>query len=295
MFFLDSNVQQEYERWAALIGEHDPYASITSLGIHDVLRAHFLIIDFFSHEREGEGFGGIGPKDLNLLHSAIYRQFISFEGKDRWPTSFEKCATLIFGIVKDHPFHDANKRTGFLVMLYFLERLGRVPRIKQREFENFIVEVVENKLDLYPRYRELKKTAQDPEIQFIADFIRRGSRELDRHTYTVTFHELNQIIKPHGFELLNPKGNYIDVVKIEYQPKYLGFLGPEVRKETRMAQIGFPGWKRQATKAALKTVRESTGLTPEKGFDSKVFYQGADPLHSLIDIYAGPLQRLADR
>jgi death-on-curing protein len=180
-------------------------------------------------------------------------------------------------------------------MLYFLERLNRVPRIKQREFENFIVEIVENKLDQYPRYRELKKICQDPEIQFIADFVRKGSRELDRRTYTVTFNELNQIIKPHGFELLNAHGNYIDVVRIDHLPKYLGLIGPIVRKETRLAQVGFPGWKRQATKGALKTVRESTGLTAENGFDSKVFFQGADPLHSLIDVYSKPLQRLADR
>lgn len=295
MFFLDPKVEQEFERWIALTGSQDPYATNVSLGIHDILRAHFLIIDFFSHERDGEGVGGVGPKDLNRLHSAVYRQFISFEGKEKWPSAFEKCATLVFGIVKDHPFHDANKRTGFLVLLYFLERLGRIPKIKQKEFENFIVDIVENKFDNYPRYRDLKKSCQDPDIQFIADYIKRNSRELDRRTYTVTFHELNQIIKPYGFELTNAKGNYIDVIKIEYKPKYLGLLGPQIRTETRIAQIGFPGWKRQVTRNALRTVRDATELTPKNGIDSQVFYQGADPLHALIDRYSEPLRRLADR
>ena len=93
----------------------------------------------------------------------------------------------------------------------------------------------------------------------------------------------------------NAKGNYIDVIRIDFKPKYLGILGPQVRTETRLAQIGFPGWKRQVNNSALRTVRAATDLTPENGVDSQVFFQGTDPLHSLIDRYSEPLRRLADR
>lgn len=295
MHFFDTKLESEYQRWHNTIGADDPYATKDTIGIHDVLRAHFFILDFFSAEKNGEGVGGVGPKDVNMLHSAVYRQFVSLGGKEKWPTPFEKCATLMYGIVKDHPFHDANKRTGFLTTLLFLERMGRIPRIKQKEFEDFVVEVADNQLAKYPRYKDIQQTVQDPEVQFIADYLKRNTREVDRRQYTVTFNELNQIIKKYSFELVSPKGNYIDVVRVGYRPKFLGLLGPKVRTEERVAHVGFPGWKKQVTKAALKTIRESTGLTAERGFDSKTFFQGADPLHALIDTYAEPLRRLADR
>lgn len=295
MYFFDTKLKCEYERWKKILGEDDPYASKNTVGIHEVLRAHFLILDFFSFEQDGEGVGGIGPKDINMLHSATYRQFVSLDGKGKWPTPFEKCATLMYGIVKDHPFQDANKRTGFLVALLFLERINRIPKIKQREFEDFVVEVADNQLEKYVRYKALHRVVQDPEVQFIAEFLKKNTREVDRRQYTVTFNELNQILKRYGFELGSPKGNYIDVVKVIYRQKYLGILGPKVRVEERICQIGFPGWKRQVTKAALRTVRETTGLTAEKGYDSKAFFLDLDPLHALIDTYSEPLRRLADR
>lgn len=293
MDFLNTEVEGEYLRWSGLIGRDDPYTSKDTVGLNQVLKAHFLIVDFFA--QEGEGVGGVGPKSVDLLHSAIYRQFVSFGGTDKWATPLEKCATLLFGLIKDHPFHDANKRTAFLVTLLQLERLGRVPRIKQREFEDFVVEVADNQLHKYARFRDAKDQADEPEIRFIADFLKRNTRDIDRRSYTVTFHELNQIIKKYGFELVSPSGNFINLVQVEFKPKILGILGPKIRRETRLAQIGFPGWKKQVGKGALKTVRDATRLTAENGYDSKTFFQGADPLHVLIDTYAEPLRRLADR
>lgn len=293
MDFLDASVEREYQRWLALVGPEDPYASRETIGLQQILRAHFLIIDFFA--QSGEGVGGVGPRSMDLLHSAIYRQFVSFGGREKWTTSFEKCATLLFGLVKDHPFHDANKRTAYLVALYQLERMGRVLCLKQRDFEDFVVEVADNRLGQYARYEKSKESQNDPEILFIADYLKRNTREVDRRSYTVTYNELQTILKKYGFELSSPKGNYIDIVEVEMRPKYLGLVGPKVRRERRVTQIGFPGWKKQVNRSAIKTVRDATGLTAEKGYDSKTFFQGADPIHTLIDTYSEPLRRLANR
>jgi len=293
MDFLHPEIEKEYQRWITLVGVDDPYTSRDTVGLHEVLRAHFLIVDFFVEQ--DYGVGGIGPRSVDLLHSSIYRQFVSFGGKDKWQGIYEKCATLLFGLVKDHPFHDANKRTAFLVTLYQLDRLNRTPRASQREFEDFIVEVADNGLARYPRYRQLAKEVEDAEILFIADFLKRNTRDIDKRTYAVTYHELNQILKKYGFELVNQHKNFIDVVRVEHRPKFLGIVGPTVRKEYHLAQVGFPGWKRQIGKGALKTVREATGLTPQRGYDSKTFFDGADSLHAMIDMYSEPLRRLADR
>ena len=294
MLFQDPAIENEYNRWLSQAPE-DPYATKSTVGLHDVLRAHFLILDFFSSEGSGEGVGGVGPKSLDLLQSAVYRQFVSFDGKDKWSTPFEKAATLMYGIIKNHPFHDANKRTSFLSALLFMQKIGRTPKLKQRDFEDFVVNIADNKLDKYGQYRDLMKKYDDPEVRFIADFLKRNTRDVDNQNYTVTFHELNQILKSHGFELTNPSGNYIDVVKIEQRSD--GYVGPynSTRVEIKLAQIGFPGWKKQVSKGAIRTVRDSTKLTAQEGIDSKSFFHGVDPVNSLIDTYAAPLKRLAFR
>jgi death-on-curing family protein len=293
MEFLHEDIHREYERWAKLVGTDDPYTGRHTMGLHEVLRAYFLIADFFAENEYG--IGGIGPRSVDLLHSAIYRQFVSFDGKEKWSSPYEKCATLMFGLVKDHPFHDANKRTALLAGLAQLDKCNRTPTASQKQLEDFVVEIADNQLSKYARYKALAKAEGDAEVLFIADFLKRNSREIDKRHYTVTYHQLNRLLQRYGYELRNPSGNYIDVVRVEWKPRYLGIVGPRVRHEYRIGQIGFPGWKRQVNQSALKTVRKATGLTVENGYDSAVFYGNADPLEALIDIYSEPLRRLASR
>ena len=61
----NKDIQNEYDRWLALIGPADPYYSKFTIGLHEVMQAHFLLADFFSSA--GEGIGGVGPKNMNLL------------------------------------------------------------------------------------------------------------------------------------------------------------------------------------------------------------------------------------
>lgn len=290
--FENRRIEAEFERWMRKLGQDDPYKSDETIGIRDVLRAHFLIADYFYSE--GYGIGGIGPRDPDLLHSAIYRQFTSFGNQIKWKTPFEKFATLVFGLVKDHPFHDANKRTGLLLILYFLEKRNRVPEVKQRELENFVVDIAEDKLRKFRRAKELTRKTHDPEIKFIADYIKRNSRQRDSRYYTVTYAQLDKRLQEFGFCLHNARNNFIDVCRIEKKRSIFRRHRPAI-EYVKLAQIGFPGWKKQVGKGAIATVRRATDLTPQKGVDSAAFFHGADPLIALIDKYHGPLQRLAYR
>lgn len=293
MLDLSPTVREAYER-CILQFPSDPYDSPTTIGIHDVLRAHFLIVDYFYTERNGEGIGGIGPKDPDRLHSAVYRQFTEFNGHQKYPDPLQKCATLVFGIVKDHPFHDANKRTAFLVALHFLDQLSRTPSVKQKKFEDFLVDVADDNLEKYPRYARVSKDSEEPTVDFIADILRRYSREVDKRHYRVTYRELNNILRGHNFELCNPHGNYIDVCRRERRRRYL-VAGPKDVKLTKLGQIGFPGWKSQVGRKDVGKARMLTGLTAEKGYDSQTFFKGVDSLQTLIVEYRGPLKRLSMR
>ena len=129
--FSNPAIDAEYKRWATQVGVDDEYDTRETVGLLDVLRAHFLIADFF-YGREA-GMGGIGPRNVDLLHSAVYRQFVAYGGKNKWTTPYEKAATLVFGLVTDHPFHDANKRTGLLAYLFALHKMNRQPTNGQKE------------------------------------------------------------------------------------------------------------------------------------------------------------------
>jgi death-on-curing protein len=73
-------------------------------------------------EQIAEHGGQIGLRDAGLLASALARpQNQAANGK---PSVFHLAAAYAFGIVRNHPFLDGNKRTGFLAAYTFLDVNG---------------------------------------------------------------------------------------------------------------------------------------------------------------------------
>ncbi|PCK07939.1 MAG: type II toxin-antitoxin system death-on-curing family toxin [Alteromonadaceae bacterium] len=64
--------------------------------------------------------GGEGVRDITLLESALNRAPQKFT-YDNNATIFDLAAAYSFGIAKNHPFVDGNKRTAFTVGVIFLE------------------------------------------------------------------------------------------------------------------------------------------------------------------------------
>ncbi len=67
--------------------------------------------------------GPAGVRDLGLLQSALARPQQLYTYQDH-PDILDVAAAYTFGIVRNHPFLDGNKRTGFLVGVLFLELNG---------------------------------------------------------------------------------------------------------------------------------------------------------------------------
>ena len=67
--------------------------------------------------------GAAGVRDAGLLESALARprQLHAYGDK---PGIVEMAAAYVAGIVRNHPFFDGNKRTGFVVGVLFLELNG---------------------------------------------------------------------------------------------------------------------------------------------------------------------------
>ena len=68
--------------------------------------------------------GSSGLHDEGMLDSALNAPFQTFGGEDVYPSLQQKAARLCFGLAKNHPFVDGNKRIGAHVMLVFLALNG---------------------------------------------------------------------------------------------------------------------------------------------------------------------------
>lgn len=69
------------------------------------------------------GAGGLfGREKDDSLRSALANVMQTFDGKDLYPSLEEKAAQLLYGLIKNHPFVDGNKRIGAALFLWFLEK-----------------------------------------------------------------------------------------------------------------------------------------------------------------------------
>tara|TARA_Y100001972_G_scaffold128408_1_gene188989 strand:+ start:7217 stop:7594 length:378 start_codon:yes stop_codon:yes gene_type:complete len=74
---------------------------------NEVIEIHSILIERFG--------GSNGVRDNDLLDSALNRPYQTFDGKELYPTPIAKAAAIIESIVKNHPFIDGNKRTGYVL------------------------------------------------------------------------------------------------------------------------------------------------------------------------------------
>ncbi len=83
--------------------------------------AELMFIQTVMIDRHG---GHIGVRDNGLIESALARPLASFEGRDLYPDPFLRSAVLWLGLIKNHGFVDANKRTSTMAMQRWLYREG---------------------------------------------------------------------------------------------------------------------------------------------------------------------------
>lgn len=99
------------------------------------------------HERLIEVTGGSnGIREEGMLDSALANPFQSFGEEELYPSVQAKAAQLCFGIVKNHPMVDGNKRLGAHVMLVFLALNGYELSYSQEELSDIILSLASGKI-----------------------------------------------------------------------------------------------------------------------------------------------------
>ena len=94
-----------------------------------------------------ESGGSDGIRDEGLLDSAVNTPFQTFSGQDLYPTVLEKAVRLGFGLIRNHPFIDGNKRIGTHTMLVFLNLNSITLSYEDDELISTILSVASGEMD----------------------------------------------------------------------------------------------------------------------------------------------------
>ena len=76
-----------------------------------------------------------------MLESALNAPFRTFGNVEPFPSIQQKAARLGYGLIKNHPFVDGNKRIGAHAMLVFLALNGIELEYTQEELSDIILKV----------------------------------------------------------------------------------------------------------------------------------------------------------
>ena len=101
----------------------DPVSTAAKVRLLTAVATYFNVLTI-------SDFGGRSGavRQEGLVAQVVAAAFQTYLGEDPHPSPFDKAAMLLRGITQGHPFTDANKRTGFLVATYYLDRMGFVLR-----------------------------------------------------------------------------------------------------------------------------------------------------------------------
>ena len=108
--------------------------------------------------------GAEGIRDESALHSAVNRPYQTFDGEELYETSVEKAAALLESIIKNHPFIDGNKRTGYVTMRILLKKDGKDISATEEERYEFVIKVAAGESE----FEEIKQWIEKKLIE-IAD------------------------------------------------------------------------------------------------------------------------------
>jgi len=108
--------------------------------LKQVLEIHTILIQKFG--------GSDGVRDQEGLESAIFRPYQTFDQEELYPHPVDKAAAIIESIVKNHPFFDGNKRTGYTLMRLILLNNGLDIDASQEEKYEFVIKIAEGSMEI---------------------------------------------------------------------------------------------------------------------------------------------------
>lgn len=101
----------------------------------EVISAHYFMMNRMNDADQA------GVRDRGQLESTVHQPQQSIFGKDAYSTLFDKGAAFLESLVKNHCFHNGNKRTAYLVTKSFFMLNGYHLRMERQFAVEFIVDI----------------------------------------------------------------------------------------------------------------------------------------------------------
>ena len=286
MKYLPDDLKKAFEYDISKCPDYEEI-KIPLINVSDVLKAHYILADYFTDPTvDGEVESMlVGVRSFNLLTSAICRQICGYEGRRKYSDKMEICATLFYGLVKNHAFHDGNKRTALLTLLYQLYLYNLYPTAPITDFEKLVLAVADDSLPV--KYKHVWKKfdkKDDTTIYTIAYLLRRMVENKNTtFRYDISMKEFIQALENQGVKC-ERNGSKIKLSRKSKKgifPKiYTYFLN--YHGDTRVVQVGM----------ARDTFSELHLFEEFPTFQS--MFEGREPLYLLISQFELPLRRLKD-
>ena len=268
--------------------------AIKTLTIDEVLKIYEILVEDFADSDDPISPSGVRSRDL--LESAIARQQTAIGSILKYSTPVENASTLLYGICNNHPFHNGNKRAALVSMLAHLAKNKLTLRnTSQNDLYNFMIGVASHTLGEGRNERRKnsgKIKNSDEEMRRIIKWISKRVDKVTRGEKTITYKQLEKILKKHGYHFENPRNNSIDVVRVSEER--VGVFRRKIKEVSRkIDNIPFPGESREVALRHIKYVREICNLREEDGVDSASFYSDTEIISSFVNTYRKLLNNLA--
>lgn len=226
-----------------------------------------------------------GIRDDSLLESAVARPGML---PDKYPTCEMAAAALFHSLVLNHAFHNGNKRTALVALLAFLDIHDLVLTRTEDELFRFTIKAAAH--GLVPAGAD---EVADREVLCIAEWIRAGTRRVERGERPMKWWRLRQRLREFGCDSTpaGGVGNRLNITRqvASAQKRRWGFAKPATPLFT---QVAWAGDGTEADRDTIHKIRRDLCLDDEHDIDSATFYRDA-VIDSFIIDYRRILRRLA--
>lgn len=280
--------------------------TINTLTANCVIDLHEILSNNTNLLEEMDPVEPRGVKNMGLLESAVNRQLTGFGDYYKYDTPFSNAATLTFGVIKNHSFHNGNKRAGLLCLIKHLYVNNYVlsPQLSSTELYEFLIAIADSKIrnfalknkKKYPFIRsknERKNTKweTDTVIRFLGFWIKKNSvpkSKTIKGNVKISF--LKRILKNKNIQL-HQNGASVEIY-IEKENLFLGIFKVG-NKKVFSKNYSLGNNRSEVSKETLSTIRKDFNLTKVNGIDDAFFYEDEAFLDSEIRTYKKIIYQLS--
>ncbi|HAT63310.1 MAG TPA: hypothetical protein DCS66_01745 [Flavobacteriaceae bacterium] len=270
------------------------------LTVDCVKELHDLLTENALEFHDMEPISPKGVKNPNMLESAVHRQHTGIGDEFKYASYSENCATLVYGLVKDHAFHNGNKRAALLSMFKHLSVNGHVlkPNLDPTELYKLLICIAENILSSHSKeyYEDFKLNDQknwsdDNNIEYISFWLKKNAIPKKKYIgEKIKFASFKKILDSYGLKY-KLEGKHLIIEKVE-KKKLFGVIHYD--NITLKKSKYFIGKKPNYVKRkVINEFRRDFGLTKNFGVDNVSFYDEENVVDEEIKKYKTLIYRLS--